>query len=244
MSHYPPLSLESEGSWEKQDQFEDRGLVLRLPRFGFVGPGEDGNRETLEAPSRGQGALLTAELSCTQTYLLLHPALQQHRHTRLDGEGDLPAADREVLLQGLPKGRLLHPGLWEWGVQVEQERGQHRSPPREPSFPLVTLLLLSVPGTRSSGRGSIVQQCPWKHCPTAASPVLQFRGMMGRNWGRRWKPARCEQSCWASCYTRTSTHAHAHPPHPRWGSVCICVCACSAFLPLVNVPAGRGPGLT
>ena len=51
MSHNPPLSLESEGSWEKQDQFEDRGLVLRLPRFGFVGPGEDGNRggETPEA---------------------------------------------------------------------------------------------------------------------------------------------------------------------------------------------------
>lgn len=53
MSHYPPLSLESEGSWEKQDQFEDRGLVLCLPRFGFVGPGEDGNRETPEAPSHG-----------------------------------------------------------------------------------------------------------------------------------------------------------------------------------------------
>ena len=150
---------------------------------------------------------------------------------RLPGNPDFPPWDQPITFMG-------------WGVQVEQERGQHRSPPWEPSFPLVTLLLLSVPGTGSSGRGSIVQQCPWKHCPTAACPVLQFQGMMGRNWGRRWKPARCEQSCWASCYTRTSTHTHAHPPHPRWGSVCICVCACSAFLLLVNVPAGRGPGLT
>lgn len=130
MSHNPPLSLEQEGSWEKQDQLED-GLVLHLPRLGFVGPGEDGNRggETLEAPYRGRGDLLTEEPGCTRTHLLLHPAFQQHRHARLDGEGDLPAADREVLLQRLPKGRLLHPGLWggcRWskrGVSAGQPRG-------------------------------------------------------------------------------------------------------------------------
>lgn len=45
------------------------------------------------------------------TYLLLHPALQQHCDAGLDGKGNLPAADGEVLLQGLPEGWLLHPGL-------------------------------------------------------------------------------------------------------------------------------------
>lgn len=44
----------------------------------------------------------------------------------------------------------------------------------------------------------------------------------GEELGEAVEPARCKQSCWASCYTRTSTHAHAHP---RWGSVCVCVCA-------------------
>lgn len=46
-----------------------------------------------------------------RTYLLLHPTLQQHRDAGFDGEGDLPAADCEVLLQGLSEGWLLHPGL-------------------------------------------------------------------------------------------------------------------------------------
>lgn len=45
------------------------------------------------------------------THLLLHAALQEHRHTCLHGEGDLPPADGQVLLQGLPKGGLFHPCL-------------------------------------------------------------------------------------------------------------------------------------
>lgn len=55
--------------------------------------------------------LLGAGVSRRWTYLLLHPTLKEHRHTGLNGEGDLPAADHEVLFQGLPEGRLLDPGL-------------------------------------------------------------------------------------------------------------------------------------
>ena len=123
--------------------------------------------------------------------------------------------------RGFPKEGFSTQASGVWGLQVEQERGQHRSPPREPSFPPVTLLLLSVPGTWSSGRGSIVQQCPWKHCPTAASPFLQFRGMTGRNWGRRWKPACCEQSCWASCYTHAPPHTPMHTRLIPTGAACV-----------------------
>ena len=223
MSHNPLLSLESEGSWEKQDQFEDRGLVLRLPRFGFVGPGEDGNGggETPEAPSAGEETRSRPSSAAPRRTSSCIP----HSSSIVTHASMGKAISRPLIVRcssrGFPKEGFSTQASGVWGLQVEQERGQHRSPPREPSFPPVTLFLLSVPGTRSSGRGSIVQQCPWKHCPTAASPFLQFRGMTGRNWGRRWKPARCEQSCWAFCYTHTSTHTHAHPPHPRWGSVCI-----------------------
>lgn len=57
------------------------------------------------------GDLLGAGCSGPQSYLLLHPTLKKHRHAGLNGEGDLPAADGEVLLQRLPEGGLLHPGL-------------------------------------------------------------------------------------------------------------------------------------
>ena len=164
MSHNPPLSLESEGSWEKQDQFEDRGLVLRLPRFGFVGPGEDGHRggETPEAASCGDP--FTAELGCTQTHLLLHPAFQQHRHARLDGEGDLPAADCEVLLQGLPKGRLLHPGLWGVGVAGGAREGSAQVTPAG--------TFLSSGHTASPKCPRDMEQWTWKHCPTMSMEAL------------------------------------------------------------------------
>lgn len=68
-------------------------------------------------------------------YLLLHPTLQQHRHTRLDREGDLTAADHQVLLQGLPKGRLLHPGLWG-GVSKKGAISSFPRPPITDSFSL------------------------------------------------------------------------------------------------------------
>ena len=45
------------------------------------------------------------------SHLLLHAALQQHGDAGLDGERDLPAADVQMVLQGLPEGRLLHPGF-------------------------------------------------------------------------------------------------------------------------------------
>lgn len=44
-------------------------------------------------------------------YLLLHAALQQHGDTGLNGEGDLPPAEVQVLLQGLAERGLLHPRL-------------------------------------------------------------------------------------------------------------------------------------
>lgn len=47
------------------------------------------------------------------THLLLHAALQQHGDTGLHWEGDLAPADSQVLLQWLPKGRLLHPRFCE-----------------------------------------------------------------------------------------------------------------------------------
>lgn len=47
------------------------------------------------------------------THLLLHAALQQHGDTGLHREGDLAPADSQVLLQRLPKGRLLHPRFCE-----------------------------------------------------------------------------------------------------------------------------------
>ena len=170
MSHNPPLSLEKEGSRERQDQFEDRGLVLRLPRLGFVGSGEDGNRggETPEAPYRGRGNLLTEELGCTQTHLLLHPAFQQHRHARLDGEGDLPAADREVLLQGLPKGRLLHPGLWGEGCRWSK-RGVSAGHPAG--------TFLSSGHTASPKCPRDTEQWTWKHCPLKHCPTMSMEAL-------------------------------------------------------------------
>ena len=89
--------------------------------------------EVLEAPPPGREAPPQTRPGCAQTHLFLHPAFKQHRHTRLDGEGDLPAADREVLLQGLPEGRLLHPGLWGRAEAVgERVGGAH--PPRNLPF--------------------------------------------------------------------------------------------------------------
>ena len=72
------------------------------------------------------------------------------------------------------------------------------------SLPLLTLILLRLPKTRSP----------------AESPFLWFWGMMG-GWVE-WTASPCEQSWWASCHPRTSTHAHAHPAHPR-GAVCVSV---------------------
>lgn len=66
-------------------------------------------------------------------YLLLHPTFQQHRHAGLDREGDLTATDHQVLLQGLPKGRLLHPGLWG-GATRERSTSSFPRPPMTHSF--------------------------------------------------------------------------------------------------------------
>lgn len=139
-----------------------------------VGRGRLTEKETPEAPSRGRGDLLKAELGRAQTHLLLHPTLQQHRHTRLDGEGNLPAADQEVLLQGLPEGRFLHPGLCrgERSKRGVSERGQWRSPMWASSLPLLTQILLSLPKTRSP----------------AESPFLGFWGMMGGVGGMEGQP--------------------------------------------------------
>lgn len=80
-----------------------------MTRLGWRGLGRGGDPAGSAArsrtPARGAG------FSRPRTYLLLHPALKQHRHTGLDGEGDLPAADHEMLLQRLSERRLLHPGL-------------------------------------------------------------------------------------------------------------------------------------
>lgn len=163
MSHYPPLSLESEGSWEKQDQFESGGLYCVFQVWVCGAEGEDGNRETLEAPSRGQGALLTARLSCTQA--VPPPASRTpaaHRHTRLDGEGDL-----RPLIVSAPPGASQRKGF---STQASGGGGCRWS--REGSAqvtPAGTFLSsghtasLSVPGTRSSGRGA---------CPTMSMEAL------------------------------------------------------------------------
>lgn len=45
------------------------------------------------------------------THLLLHATLKQHGHTCLNGEGDFPPTDCQMLLQGLPKGGLLNPSF-------------------------------------------------------------------------------------------------------------------------------------
>lgn len=85
------------------------GAVPYRDRSGLVGARE--GRRVPQALWPGAGHLLGAGCSGPQSYLLLHPTLKKHRHAGLDGEGNLPAADGEVLLQRLPERGLLHPGL-------------------------------------------------------------------------------------------------------------------------------------
>lgn len=86
--------------------------VPYLSTSGFVWVRVEATRtEDSVGPSWGRRSPVGAGFVCTQTYLLLHPTFQQHCHTRLNGEGDLPATDHEVLFQRLPEGRFLYPGL-------------------------------------------------------------------------------------------------------------------------------------
>jgi hypothetical protein len=102
--HYSPYK--SEGLWGKnQDPLAsaEGPIPYSTAPHAWIQGGQ-GKDTTGEKP-------LPCFLEETLPYLLLHSTLQQHRHTSLDGEGDLAATDHEVLLQGLPKGRLLDPGL-------------------------------------------------------------------------------------------------------------------------------------
>lgn len=127
------MFLEGKAHRREQDPsgLRRREAVPHVAMFGF------GGRVGMVTGEKMQPGLGLA----VRTYLLLHPALQQHRDAGLDGEGDLPAADGEVLFQGLPEGRLLHPGLCggREGCKKEAVRGERRSPCWAMSFLLYRL---------------------------------------------------------------------------------------------------------
>lgn len=217
------------------------GLVLRLPRFGFVGPGED---VVTERPwrlhPRGPGALLRPSSSC-------HPGVPppasrtpaaSSTHASM-GKGDLPAADR-----GAPPGASQREGF---STQASGSGGCRWSRGVSTGHPAGTFL--SSGHTASPKCPRDTEQWALEHCPTMSMEALSNCSISspavsgdGEELGGGGGAPAVSKSCWASCYT----HLHTHPCTrliPA-GVVCVYVCVRALLLPLVNVPAGRGPGLT